>query len=79
MSMSNATTSPAIGIKSQCPPNECCTTEYQSVVNGRNKNPRIGQTTDGKTPSNQFVNSQSSTIVSRGNNNAINAISNGIA
>src|SRR5437899_3069922 len=78
MSISTAITSPAIGITSQCPPNECWTTEYQSVVSGRNIKPRIGQRTDGKTPSNQFVNNHSTTMVNRGSNNAISAINNGI-
>src|ERR1044071_1403549 len=71
-------TKPAIGTISQCPPNQCCTAEYQSVVTGRNKNPKIPKRGDGKTPENQLLNNHKQTIVSRGRSSAIKTIRTGI-
>src|SRR3954451_14508235 len=71
-SIANAMTSPTTGQSVHCPPNQCCTTEYQSSVVGRKMKPRINQSAFAKRPLNQFVKNQSRKIVSRG---AISAMS----
>ena len=71
-------TIPTMGMTVHSPPNQCWTAEYQSKVNGRKTNPRIGQRTVLKTPTNQLEQNQTTKIVIRGTNKANSINNNGI-
>src|SRR5450756_1037501 len=77
-SIMRAITSPAIGQKLQCPPNQLCTAEYQRRVVGRKTKPMIGHRRLSKTPRYQWVKNQSSATTSRGVARAIRVMMKGI-
>src|SRR5450830_1202584 len=77
-SIMRAITSPAIGQKLQCPPNQLCTAEYQRRVVGRKTKPMTGHRRLSKTPRYQWVKNQSSATTSRGVARAIRVMMQGI-
>ena len=57
---------PTTGQRVHCPPNQCCTAEYQRSVVGKKKKPRTGHSTELNMPWNQVVKNQRSTMTRRG-------------
>src|SRR4029077_6544279 len=72
-------TRPTIGQRVHWPPNQCCTTEYQSSVVGRKMKPRMSQSGRLTTPVSHVVKNHSRKSTRRGARSASSAKRQGMA